>query len=93
MKKLLLLDADVIIDLHTLDLFERILRTYDVYVTRTVLKEARFFKRAGRREQIDITDVVTVVHVTPERLNVIRIEALLAQRGIDAGEMEAMAYL
>jgi len=52
MKKLLLLDADVIIDLHTLDLFERILRTYDVYVTRTVLKEARFFKRAGRREKM-----------------------------------------
>jgi hypothetical protein len=38
MKKLLLLDADVIIDLHALGLFEKIAKTYDVHVTRTVFQ-------------------------------------------------------
>ncbi|MDO9514898.1 MAG: hypothetical protein Q7J01_02190 [Syntrophales bacterium] len=93
MKRLLLLDADVIIDLHTLGLFERIIKTYDVFVTRTVLGEAQYFKQEGRREKISIADKVTVITVAPESLNLIRIEAKEARRGIDAGELEAIAYL
>ena len=93
MKKLLLLDADVIMDLHTLDLFDRIIKTYDVHVTRTVLGEARYFKKEGRREKISIADKVTVVDVEPESLNRVRIEAREAQLGIDPGELESIAYL
>jgi len=93
MKRLLLLDADVIIDLHTLDLFEKIAKAYDVCVTRTVLGEAQYFKKEGRREKIDITDKVTVVDVAPEDLNLVRIEGKEARLGIDPGELEAIAYL
>jgi len=93
MKRLLLLDADVIIDLHTFDLFEKIAKAYDVYVPRTVFREARYFKSSGHQKKIDIAGKVTVVDVAPEDLNRIRIEAKEARLGIDPGELEAIAYL
>lgn len=93
MKRLLLLDADVIIDLHTLDWFDKITRKYNVYASRTVLREAQYFKKAGQRERIDISDKITVVDVGPEDINLVRIEAREARLGIDPGELEAIAYL
>ena len=48
MKKLLLLNADVIINLHTLGLFERISKGYEIHITKTVLDEASYFKRGYR---------------------------------------------
>ncbi|MBW2560751.1 MAG: hypothetical protein JRE40_07845 [Deltaproteobacteria bacterium] len=62
-------------------------------MTRTVLGEAQYIKQEGRREKISIADKVTVITVAPESLNLIRIEAKEARRGIDAGELEAIAYL
>jgi len=47
MKKLLLLDADVLIDLHSLGLFQRICKFYDVHLAREVLEEAPFYKKQG----------------------------------------------
>jgi len=61
MKKLLLLDADVVIDLHSLSLFEKICRTYDVYVTQEVYEEATYFKKGGSKNPINIADKVIVV--------------------------------
>ena len=61
MKKLLLLDADVVIDLHTLGLFDRIIKGYEIHVTKTVLVEASYFKSGGARTKIDIRDRVTVL--------------------------------
>ena len=63
MKKLLLLDADVIIDLHTLGLFERIIKNYEVHVTKTVLGEAAYFKSSGERTRVHIRNRVKVMHI------------------------------
>jgi len=94
MKRLLLLDADVIIDLHTLGLFERIIKTYDVFVTRTVLGEAQYFKKEGRREGVNISDRVTVIDdVELDSLEKVQNEAKEARLGIDPGELESIAYL
>jgi hypothetical protein len=94
MKKLLLLDANVIIDLHTLGLFEKIAKTYDVHVTRTVFGEAKFFKRDGRGQKINISDKVTVVDdVGLDSLNSVRTEAEEAGLTIDPGELESIAFL
>ena len=41
MKELLLLDADVIIDLYALDLFDKMCRAYAIKVTKEVLGEAQ----------------------------------------------------
>ena len=94
MKKLLLLDADVVIDLHTLGLFNKITKTYDVYVTKTVLREARHFKRGNKKHAIDITYSVTVIDdVDLDSLQKVQGEAKEARLGIDPGELESIAYL
>ena len=47
MRKLLLLDADVIIDLHALGLFGKINKAYDICLTRNVFEEARYSVMSG----------------------------------------------
>jgi hypothetical protein len=54
MKKLLLLDADVIIDLHSLGLFEKMSKSYSLYVTQEVLAEAKFYKRRNQKKPIKL---------------------------------------
>ena len=72
MKKLLLLNADVIINLHTLGLFERISKGYEIHVTKTVLDEASYFKSGGARTKIDIRNRVTVIeNVAVEHLQTV----------------------
>ncbi len=94
MKKLVLLDADVIIDLHALGLFERILNGYEVQVTKTVLGEAREFKSGGKRTKIDIRDRIRVIEgIGVDHLKAIQREARDARLGIDPGELESIAYL
>jgi len=61
MKKLLLLDADVIMDLHTLGLFEKFIKAYEMSVTRTVLGETKYFKKDGQGQEIYISDAVTII--------------------------------
>ena len=94
MKKLLLLDADVVIDLHTLGLFDRINKGFEIHITKTVLDEASYFKSRGTRTKIDIRNRVTVIeNVAVEHLQTVRNEAKEARLGIDPGEMEAIACL
>ena len=94
MKKLLLLDADVVIDLHTLGLFDRISKGYEIHITKTVLDEALYFKSDGTRTKINIRDRVTVIeNVAVAHLQTVRKEAKEARLGIDPGEMEAIACL
>ena len=49
MRKLLLLDADVIMDLHTLGLFGKIKKSYDICLTRAVFEEAIYTRKAEKR--------------------------------------------
>ena len=85
MKKLLLLDADVVIDLYTLGLFDRIVTGYQIHITKTVLSEASYFKSGGSRTKIDIRDRVTVIeNVAVENLQTVRNEAKEARLGIEA---------
>jgi hypothetical protein len=58
MKKLLLLDADVIIDLHSLQLFEKLRKSYHLHVTQEVLAEARFYK--WRNKKIPINSLMLI---------------------------------
>lgn len=94
MKKLVLLDADVIIDLHTLGLFDALAKGYDVYVARTVFQEARYYPCYGKMHRIEIKDKVTVVDALDETaLLKVKREAHEALLGIDPGETESIAYI
>jgi len=94
MRKLLLVDADVIIDLHVLDLFNKLLKSYDILVTLEVLQEARYYKKGGKKFPIDIKRKVTVIeNVRLDSLNNVMAEAREAQLAIDRGEATSIAYL
>ena len=93
MRKLLLLDADVIIDLHTLGLFGRITKTYDICLTREVFEEAKYYKKDGTKIEIDLKDVTIIDNVDLESLRRVQREAKEAMLGIDPGESTSIAYL
>jgi len=94
MKKLLLLDADVIIDLHTLGVFDRISKGFEIFITRTVLEEARYFKSSGMRIRMQISDRVTVIEdVTVAHLQAVQQNSKAAGLSIDPGEAESIACL
>jgi hypothetical protein len=94
MRKLLLLDADVIIDLHTLGLFEKIKKAYDICLTRNVFEEARYYRKDGLEIDIDIKDVTIIIeNIDLESLRKVHREAKEARLGIDPGESTSIAYL
>ena len=93
MRRLLLLDADVVIDLHALGLFEKIGKAYDVCLTRNVFEEARYYKKDGVRIDIDIKDVTIIENVDFESLRKVQREAREAMLAIDPGESTSIAYL
>lgn len=93
MRKLLLLDADVVIDLHTLGLFGKISKAYCVCLTRSVFEEARYYKKDGAKIEIDIKDAAIIEDVDFESLKKVQTEAKEARLGIDPGESMSIAYL
>ena len=93
MRKLLLLDADVIIDLHALDLFEKVSKSYDIFLTKIVFEEARYYKKGGAKIAIEIKDAIIVEDVDLEGLRKVKSEAKEARLGIDPGESTSIAYL
>jgi len=93
MRKLLLLDADVIIDLHALDLFEKVSRSYNICLTRNVFEEARYYKKVGAKIAIDIKDVSIIEDIDLESLRKVKREAKESRLGIDPGESTSIAYL
>jgi len=92
MRKLLLLDADAVIDLHSLNLFEKINKAYDVCLTRTVFEEARYYKKDGARIKIDIEAAAIIEDVDLESLRKVQWEARESRLGIDPGESTSIAY-
>jgi len=93
MQKLLLLDADVIIDLHALDLFEKVSKAYDICLARNVFEEARYYKKDGAKIVIDIKDVTIIEDIDIESLRKVKREAKEAKLGIDPGESTSIVYL
>ena len=93
MRKLLLLDADVIIDLHTLGLFEKIRKAYDICLTRKVFEETRYYKKDGTKIDIHLKDITIIDNVDLEGLRKAQKEAKEARLGIDPGESTSIAYL
>jgi hypothetical protein len=94
MRKSLLLDADVLIDLHSLGLFQWICKSYHVHLTRKVLEEVPFYKKQGAKYKIDISADVTIIEsIGIESLGKVQNEAKEARLGIDPGESASIAYI
>jgi hypothetical protein len=94
MKSLLLLDADVIIDLHSLGLFEKMSKSYSLFVTQEVLAKAKFYKRRNQKIPIKMGKKVTAIKdVKVEHLVAVQKEAREARLAIDSGESTSIAYI
>ncbi|MEJ2366653.1 MAG: hypothetical protein P8017_18685 [Deltaproteobacteria bacterium] len=86
MKKLLLLDTDVILDLHTLGLFEKFSRAYEIQVTKEVFDEAKYYKKGGRKFPVRIQDRVRIIEsVDIESLEEVTAKASQARLEIHGG--------
>jgi hypothetical protein len=98
--RLWLLDADVIIDLPGLDVFDKLVKIHQVSVASTVVEEIQHFWRAGEKILVDFrgeyieASVLREVGVSTEELQEV-IERLPALKRdvIHAGELESLAIL
>jgi len=94
MKKLLLLDADVVIDLHTLGIFERVSKAYKVSLTEKVFSEAKFYPRGNQNFPIRLKGKVRVIRdIQTKYLRVVNDEEREARLRIGPGEATSIAYL
>ena len=94
MKRSLLLDADVVIDLHRLELYEQISGPYDIKVTREVFGEVKYFRRGNTKVPIDISQKVTIIEeVDVDCLRIVWEEAGKAKLSVNPGEATLIAYL
>jgi hypothetical protein len=98
--KLYLLDADVVIDLLELDLFDKLINRATVVTAETVAGEVRFFYRDGMKVSVDfVADYVQTGSVRIETATVDEIKTSLSpipttQRdGLHPGELESLAIL
>jgi len=48
-----LLDADVIIKLLEIDVFDRLADKHELHVASTVVDEVKFYRRGGKKLQVD----------------------------------------
>lgn len=98
--KLWLLDADVIIKLLELDVFDRLADQHEVHVASTVIDEVKYFRRDGRKVQVDfrstyvdsgraVEDSATVEQMQ----EVVGRLPVLKQQVIHAGELESLSVL
>jgi len=94
MRKSLLLDSNVIIDFHSLDLFEKVAKSYEIKVVREVFKEAKFYPKRNRKIPINIKTYVSIIEdVDLTSLHEVDKQAKEALLAVDAGEAISIAYL
>ncbi|ACL04773.1 hypothetical protein Dalk_3083 [Desulfatibacillum aliphaticivorans] len=98
--KLWILDADVIIDLLSLGVFDNLLKHCQLHLSTTVIEEVRFYKTGRAKIQINFrTDYVNTRKVIEESATVDDLKEITEllpmaiKRGIGPGELESLAVL
>ena len=98
--RLLLLDANVVIEIFSHGLWDQIIARCEIHLARTVIEEARFFLGAdGVQQPIDLTtyinaNAITVFDFSPSNLARLRdkFDPVYFEK-LDPGETESLAYL
>jgi len=98
--KLWLLDADVIIDLLGLNIFDKLVKIHQVYVASTVIGEVKFCRRDGEKFSIDFRKVYVdtgrvkeVLASADELRETIKGLPEIKREAIHPGELESIAIL
>lgn len=99
MDRLLLLDADVIINLHTLGYWDGVVKQYEVYVGSIIARETKFYPDSnGNQIPIDMAAYIaegSVKEIEAELDELRDVKTRLPQEKIDIhdGELEAIAVI
>jgi hypothetical protein len=97
--RLLLLDANVVIELHRLKIWGGIVDHCEIVLARTVVTESRHAEIDGRQVQIDLRPDIESVRITVVDVELARIRAFRGRftetflERLDPGELESLAYL
>ena len=98
--KLWLLDADVIIKLLEIDIFDKLAGLHSLHVASTVVDEVKYFRRSGQKFQVDFRQqYIESGRVVESTASVEKIQEILSrlpplrQKSIHAGEIESLAIL
>ncbi len=98
--KLWLLDADVIIDLLSLDVFDRLANSHEIFAASTVIDEVRFFKRSDEKHSVDLQQqyvsngIVKELSASPDEIKEVLTKLpAINHENIDPGELESLAIL
>jgi hypothetical protein len=98
--RLLLLDANVVIEISRHGLWDKIVAACEIHLARTVVEEAQFFHDAnGDRREIDLgpfvnAKTITIFDLTPSDLAAFRakFDPVYFEK-LDPGETESLGYL
>jgi predicted nucleic acid-binding protein len=95
-----LLDADVIIDLLSMDVFDKLTSSHEIFAASTVINEVRFFKRSAEKHAVDLREqylsgdlLKELSASTDEIKEVLTKLPVTSHESIDAGELESLAIL
>lgn len=98
--KLWLLDADVIIKLLELGVFDNLVKQHQIHVASTVINEVKFFKRDKQKIQLDFRKqyveakrVVEVIASISEMQEVMRKLPPVKRNAMHSGEIESLSIL
>lgn len=98
--KLWLLDADVIIDLLSMNVFDRLTSCHEIFAASTVINEVHFFKRSDKQHSVDLrTQYVSGNRIKEFAASSDEVKDVLAKlpvinhESIDHGELESLAIL
>jgi hypothetical protein len=97
---LLILDANVIIHLHDIGIWDSFIKTCDIHLPDTVVEEAAFFDdRDEARHYIDLSDDISAARINTFTVPLSELVEFKSQFDslyfdqLDPGELEALAYL
>jgi hypothetical protein len=98
--RLLLLDANVVIEISRHDLWDQVVAKCDIHLAQTVIDEAQFYDDDnGRRHYIDLSPYISAKTIQPVELTPSQMAGFRAQfspvyfEKLDPGETESLAYL
>jgi hypothetical protein len=98
--RLLLLDANVVIEISRHGLWDQVVARCDIHLAQTVLDESQFYEDdQGDRQYIDLTSYISANAITVFNLTPSQIDGFRAQFGpayfekLDPGETESLAHL
>jgi hypothetical protein len=98
--KIIIPDAQIIIDLHSSSLWKHIIQTFNIGITPIIVQESRFYKDGqGKKMPILLKDAIEAKSIRAIKTSVEQIAHLYTflhpniQSPLDPGELEAIAFL